>query len=187
VAVVTTTGFVTADFTVWTPLITVLFFLLFFTGGSAGSTAGGVKIVRHIIILKNSFLEFRRLIHPNAVVPVRLHNKAVNLNITFNVLAFFILYLGIFSVGTVVMAIILPDVSGLEGEGAMFHRFSTAVGASASCVGNVGPGFGGVGPLQNYAWIPAGGKLFLAFQMLVGRLELFTVLILFSPSFWRKN
>lgn len=187
ISVVTTTGFVTADFTVWTPLITVLFCLLFFIGGSAGSTSGGVKIVRHIIIIKNSFLEFRRLIHPNAVVPVRLHKKAVNLNITFNVLAFFIIYLSTFALGTVVMAIILPDVSGMEGEGAMFHRFSTAVGASASCLGNVGPGFAGVGPVENYSWIPAGGKLFLAFQMLVGRLELFTVLILFSPSFWRKT
>ncbi|MEM0998244.1 MAG: TrkH family potassium uptake protein [Bacteroidota bacterium] len=187
VAVVTTTGFVTADFTVWSPLITVIFFLLFFTGGSAGSTAGGVKIVRHIIILKNSFLEFRRLIHPNAVVPVRLHKKAVTNTITFNVLAFFMIYLGIFAVGALVMAIILPDVSGMEGSGETWHRFSTAVGASASCIGNVGPGFAGVGPVENYAWIPAGGKLFLAFQMLIGRLELFTVLILFSPSFWRKN
>lgn len=198
VAVVTTTGFVTADYTVWSPFITVIFFCLFFTGGSAGSTAGGVKLVRHIIIFKNSTLEFKRLIHPNAIVPVRFNGKAVSQQISYNILAFFIIFLGIFVLGSMVMAIIIEGAPILStdgqlihefasGEGEMMYRFSTAVGASASCIGNIGPGLGGVGPLQNYAWIPASGKLFLAVEMLIGRLELFTVLILFSPYFWKKT
>lgn len=198
VAVVTTTGFVTADYTIWSPFVTVMFFLLFFTGGSAGSTSGGVKLVRHIIIAKNSFIEFKRLVHPNAIVPVRFNGKSVSTPIVYNILAFFIIFLGIFVIGSFVMAAIIQDVpmvttDGLpitdfkSGEGEMMYRFSTAVGASASCIGNIGPGLGGVGPLQNYAWIPAGGKVFLAFEMLIGRLELFTVLILFSPYFWRRT
>ena len=198
VAVVTTTGFVTADFTTWSTFVTVMFFLLFFTGGSAGSTAGGVKLVRHVIIAKNSFFEFKRLVHPNAIVPVRFNQKTVSTQIVYNILAFFIIFLGVFVIGSFVMAAILQDVPMMttdgipitelnSGEGGMMYRFSTAMGASASCVGNIGPGLAGVGPLQNYAWIPAGGKIFLAFEMLIGRLELFTVLILFSPYFWRRT
>jgi len=198
VAVVTTTGFVTADFTVWSPFVTVLFFGLFFTGGSAGSTSGGVKLVRHIIILKNGRTEFRRLIHPNAIVPVRFNGKSVTQQITFNVLAFFLIYLAVFALGSFVMAYLLWDLPlvSTDGtpiaefasrEGEMMYRFSTAIGTSASCVGNIGPGLAGVGPLQNYAWIPSSGKLFLSLEMLIGRLELFTILILFSPSFWRNK
>ncbi len=198
VSVVTTTGFVSADFSTWSPFVTVMFFLLFFTGGSAGSTSGGVKLVRHIIILKNSVIEFKRLVHPNAIVPVRFNGRPVSTQIVYNILAFFIIFLGVFVIGSFVMAAIIKDVpigttDGIpiptfrSGEGEMMYRFSTAIGASASCVGNIGPGLGGVGPLQNYAWIPSGGKVFLAFEMLIGRLELFTVLILLSPYFWRRR
>ena len=174
VAVITTTGFVSADFTTWAPFTTVLFFALMFLGGSAGSTAGGVKIVRHLIILKNSLMEFKRLIHPSAVVPVRLNRRAVNESITFNIMAFLIIYMLLFFGGALFMGSI-----GLD--------FVTAVGSSASCLGNVGPGFGAVSPVDNYGAIPAAGKLLLSFQMMVGRLELFTVLILFTPYFWKEN
>lgn len=184
VAVVTTTGFVSADFTTWglmengvyvvLPFTMTLFFLLMFAGGSAGSTSGGVKLVRHAIILKNSMLEFKRLVHPSAIVPVRLGGQAVTQQIVFNVMAFLLIYLVLFCIGAIVMA-------------SIGHDFLTSIGASASCIGNVGPGLGAVGPVENYAAIPAGGKLFLSFQMLVGRLELFTVLILLAPSFWRRN
>ena len=184
IAVVTTTGFVSADFTTWgvmengmyvvLPFTMTLFFLLMFAGGSAGSTAGGVKLVRHAIILKNSMLEFKRLVHPSAIVPVRLSGQAVTQQIVFNVMAFLLIYLVLFCIGAIFMA-------------SIGHDFLTSIGASASCIGNVGPGLGGVGPVENYAAIPAAGKLFLSFQMLVGRLELFTVLILLSPSFWRLN
>jgi trk system potassium uptake protein TrkH len=174
VAVVTTTGFVTADFTIWTPFLTTLFFFLMFFGASAGSTSGGVKFVRHIIMLKNSFLEFKRSIHPNAIVPVRFNNKSVSQDIVFNIMAFFILYLLVFSIGSLVFGII-----GLD--------FMTSVGGAASSLGNVGPAFGKLSPVNNFDSLPAIGKWWSAFLMLLGRLELFTVLILFTPYFWRTN
>ncbi len=174
VAIGTTTGFVTGDYTSWTPFITVIFFWLMFTGASAGSTSGGVKVVRHIIIIKNSILELKKLIHPSAVIPVKLNRKAVSEESVFNVLSFFLIYLMIFIFGAVVMA-----STGLD--------FKTAIGSSLACIGNIGPGLGGVGPLDNYAAISPFGKWFLSFLMLLGRLELFTVLILLTPFFWRKN
>ena len=173
-AVVTTTGFVSADFTVWTPFLTVLFFIIMFLGASAGSTAGGVKIVRHIIMIKNGFLEFKRTIHPNAIIPVRYNNKSVTRGIVFNIMAFFILYLIVFAFGALVFGLMGID-------------FITAMGASASSVGNVGPAFGELSPVNNYSSLPPIGKWWSAFLMLLGRLELFTVLILFTPYFWRNN
>lgn len=174
VSVITTTGFVTADYTGWGSFILVLFVMMMFFGGSAGSTAGGVKIVRHIILAKNSFLEFKRLIHPSAVIPVRLNNKAVTQNITYNVLAFIIIYIMIFVVSSFFMALFGEDIL-------------TSVGSVATCLGNIGPGIGNVGPVDNFAAICAPGKWFLAFLMLVGRLEIFTVLILFTPFFWQNK
>jgi trk/ktr system potassium uptake protein len=174
VSIVTTTGFVSEDYTSWTPLITMVFFALMFIGGSAGSTAGGIKIVRHIILFKNSFLEMKRQLHPSAVLPVRLNHKAINQEITFNVLAFIIIYFLIFAVGSISMAWV-----GLDFDGAL--------GSVATSLGNIGPGIGSVGPMDNFAHIPATGKWILSFMMLLGRLELFTLLILFTPYFWKRN
>jgi len=174
VAIGTSTGFVTADYTLWSPLVVVIFFWLMFMGASAGSTSGGVKVVRHLIILKNSLLELKKLIHPSAIIPVKLNKKAVPEEIVFNVLSFILIYLLIFIFGAVVMASM-----GLD--------FKTAIGASIACIGNIGPGIGNVGPMDNYSEIPMLGKWFLSFLMLLGRLELFTVLILLTPFFWRKN
>ncbi len=174
VAIITTTGFVTADYTSWAPLLTVIFFMFMFIGASAGSTAGGVKVVRHIILLKNSILELRRQIHPNAVLPVRLNNRAVSAGITFNVMAFMIIYFMVFALGSICIS-------------ALGYDFNTSVGAVATCLGNIGPGFGMVGPLDNYAFMSAPAKWILAFLMLLGRLELFTVLILFTPYYWTKH
>lgn len=172
--VITTTGFVSADFTIWSPFLTVMFFILMFMGASAGSTAGGVKIVRHIIMIKNGFLEFKRTIHPNAIVPVRYNDKSVTRGIVFNIMAFFILYLIIAAVGASVFAFL-----GLD--------FLTAMGASASSLGNVGPAFGELSPVNNYDILPPFGKWWSAFLMLLGRLELFTVLIIFTPYFWKNS
>lgn len=172
-SLVTTTGFITADYTAWTPFLTLLFFLLLFTGASAGSTAGGIKIIRFVILLKNSILEMKRQIHPSAVIPVRYNGKAITQDITFNVLAFFIIYINIFALGAVVVTLLGVD-------------FMTALGAVATSLGNVGPGIGTVGPVDNFAHLPAGAKWFLSFLMLLGRLELFTVLLLFTPYFWNK-
>lgn len=174
ISIVSTTGYVTIDYTALSPLITMIFFMLMFIGASAGSTAGGVKIVRHVVLLKNSLLEFKRLIHPNAVLPLRFNNKPVTKDITFNVLAFMIIYIMVFAVGSVIMSLM-----GVE--------FVTAIGSVATSIGNIGPGLGSVGPVENFANIPLGGKWFLTFLMLLGRLELFTVLILFTPYFWKKN
>ena len=173
VAITTTTGYVSADYTNWTPFLTVLFFLLMFIGGMAGSTAGGVKIVRHIILFKNSLLELKRQVHPSAVIPVRLNRKAVNEHITYNILAFIMIYMFIFGAGIVVMSLLGVD-------------FITSLGSVATSIGNIGPGLGSVGPVDNFAGLPPAAKWFLAFLMLLGRLELFTVLMLFTPYFWRR-
>ena len=173
VSIITTTGFVSADYLLWPTGLWTLLFLLFFVGGSAGSTGGGVKVVRILVLIKNSLLEFRRLIHPQAIIPVRLNHKPVPQKIVFVVISFFLFYLATFALGVVVMTFI-----GLD--------FESAVGASASAIGNIGPGIGSLGPVENYANIPDIGKWFLSFLMLLGRLEIFTVLIIFSPTFWRK-
>ncbi len=174
IAIVTTTGFVTADYTLWTPFLTMFFFGLMFLGGSAGSTAGGMKIVRHLITIKNGILEFKRSFHTHAILPVRYNQKAIPQNIVFNILAFFILYILMFIIGVAVFSFI-----GLD--------FKTALGGAASSLGNVGPALGDLGPVNNYNSLPAFGKWWSAFLMLVGRLELFTVLILLTPFFWRNR
>lgn len=173
VSIVTTTGYVTADYELWGTFFQVLFFLLLFTGGCAGSTGGGIKMVRHYILIKNSIIELKRLIHPRAVIPVRFNQGTVATDIITNVLAFFLFYIFVFVSGTLIMSLI-----GLD--------FLTAVGATATSIGNVGPAIAGVGPTLNFANIPDLGKWVLSFLMLMGRLELFTVLIIFSPAFWQK-
>lgn len=173
-SVITTTGFVTADYTLWTPFLMVFFFGLMFLGGSAGSTSGGVKVVRHLILIKNGFLEFKRTLHPNAIVPVRYNNKAINRFIVFNVLAFFILYMLSFIIGALVFSMFNID-------------FESAVGLSASSLGNIGPALGKFGPVNNYAGLPPLAQWWASFLMLIGRLELFSVLILFTPFFWRNR
>jgi trk system potassium uptake protein TrkH len=173
-AVVTTTGFVTADYTAWTPFLTVFFFGLMFLGGSAGSTAGGVKVVRHLVLIKNGFLEFNRALHPNAILPVRYNNKSVSKDIVFNILGFFILYMLLFIIGALVFSMFQID-------------FQSAIGLSASSLGNVGPALGDFGPVNNYSALPPLGKWWASFMMLLGRLELFTILILLTPFFWRKR
>ncbi|AEE18465.1 trk system potassium uptake protein TrkH [Dokdonia sp. Hel_I_63] len=173
-AVITTTGFITADYTMWTPFLTVIFFGLMFLGGSAGSTSGGIKVVRHLLTIRNALVEFKRTLHPNAILPVRYNTKSVDRSIIFNILAFFILYMLSWIIGASVLASM-----GLD--------FRTALGGAASALGNVGPAFGGLGPVDNYGWLPLAGKWWMAFLMLIGRLELFTVLILLTPFFWRNR
>ena len=173
-AIVTTTGFVSADYTLWTPFLTVFFFGLMFLGGSAGSTSGGVKIVRHLILIKNGFLEFKRALHPNAILPVRYNTKSISGDIVFNILGFFILYMLSFIIGASVFSMFQMD-------------FESAIGLSASSLGNVGPALGDFGPVNNYAALPALGKWWASFLMLLGRLELFTILILLTPFFWRNR
>ena len=174
IAIITTTGFVSADFTMWNSFVTMLIFSLFFIGGSAGSTSGGVKIVRHITMIKSSLLEFKKLLHPSAIIPVRYGGKAIHHTIVFNILSFFVLYMLIFILGSVIFTFL-----GLN--------FISAVGITASSLGNIGPALGSVSPTNNFAHLSNPAKWFSTFLMLIGRLELFTVLILFTPYFWKKN
>ena len=174
VAIVTTTGFVTGDFISWGPFLTMFFFAIMFLGGSSGSTSGGVKILRHLILIKNGLLEFKRSLHPNAILPLRHNNSVLEKPIIIHVLAFFILYLILFIIGAGVLSLI-----GLD--------FVSAIGGAASSIGNVGPALGTLGPISNFDSLPDLGKYWCSFLMLVGRLELFTVLIFFTPFFWKDN
>ena len=174
VAIITTTGFVTADFTAWAPLLTLTFFGLMFIGGSAGSTSGGIKVVRHLLMIRSGILEFKRALHPNAILQVRYNNRVVSEGIVQNILGFFILYLLSFIIGTLGFAM-------------MGFDFESSVGVAASSLGNVGPALGVFGPAENYTALPSIGLWWSSFLMLLGRLELFTVLILLTPFFWRKN
>lgn len=172
VSITTTTGYVTTDYLQWAPFLIVIVFMLMFLGGSGGSTGGSIKIVRVALLIKNSALELKRLLHPNAILPVRLNKKSINPQIITNILAFVVLYMMLLAGSTIVMS-------------TMGYDLDSSIGSVAATLGNIGPGIGAVGPMENYAHIPVFGKWFLSFLMLVGRLELFTVLILFSPAFWK--
>jgi len=173
VAVMTTTGFVTGDFAGWSPFLTMLFFGLMFFGASSGSTSGGIKISRHLILIKNGFLEFKRSLHPNAILPLRYNHSVVKKEVVVNILAFFMLYLILFIIGAAVLS-----TQGLD--------FISSIGGSAASIGNVGPALGSIGPAFNYEQISGFAKIWCSFLMLVGRLELFTILIIFTPYFWKN-
>ncbi len=173
VSTVTTTGYVTSDYESWGPFYQILFFILLFAGGCAGSTGGGIKMVRHRILMKNSSLELKRLLHPRAVLLVRFNGHIVSYEIMSNIIAFAFWYVAIFLFGTLVMSLL-----GLD--------FASSIGAVATSLGNVGPGIGTVGPSFNFSHVSIAGKWVLSALMLVGRLELFTILIIFSRSFWKK-
>ena len=174
VSVITTTGFVTSDYTQWSPLITLIFFGLMFLGGSSGSTSGGIKVVRHMLMIKSGFLEFKRALHPNAIIQARYNDKIVSSSISYNILGFFILYMLSFIIGSFVFS-----AFGID--------FQSSIGLAASTLGNVGPALGSFGPNNTYSSLPEWGQIWASFLMLLGRLELFTVLILFTPFFWKKT
>lgn len=174
ISIVTTTGFVSADYTSWTPGLTMVFFLLLFVGGSAGSTSGSIKIIRHVVYFKNSFLEFKRMIHPRAVLPVKIDRAVVSEHVVSVIVNFLVWYMALFIFGSILLSLLGVD-------------FLTAIGAVATSIGNVGPGIGKVGPVDNFAWFSGEVKMILSFLMIIGRLELFTVLIIFMPYFWQSN
>lgn len=174
VSLITSTGFATADYTQWHPYLTYLMFLLLFSGACVGSTSGGIKIMRHSILFRNTLLEFKRMVHPSAVIPLRVQGKIIAPDIVYKVLAFVMLYMTIFSLGTFALTVFGMDMD-------------SAMGAAATTMGGIGPGLGTVGPVNNFSLVPGAGKWVLTFLMLIGRLELFTVLILFSPYFWKNN
>jgi trk system potassium uptake protein TrkH len=173
VSVMTGTGFATADYMQWAPFLWTLMFIIMLIGGCAGSASGGLKTVRVALLLKNSYYEFKRLLHPNAVIPVKFNHKVVPAPIVTNVLAFIVLF--------AIIAVISLLIFVLLGIG-----FVEAAGSVVTCMSNVGPGLGNVGPSGNFAHFPDTAKWYMSFLMLTGRLEIFTVLFLFAPSFWKK-
>jgi trk system potassium uptake protein TrkH len=173
-SLITTTGYVTDNYTEWSAGLSFVFFLLLFSGGSAGSTSGGIKIIRHIVFFKHSLQEFKRLLHPQAILPLKINKTSVNPKIVHRIITFLLVYLFILFVGVLVLSI-----NGID--------LQTSMGAVATSLGNVGPAIGQVGPMDNFAWLSPGIKIFLAFLMLIGRLELFTILIIFTPYFWKNS
>lgn len=173
VSILTTTCFSTENFMNWGAFyqFVVVIFMLF--GACAGSTAGGIKIVRIIILFKNSINEFKRQVHPNAILPIRLNDRVISIDIVTKVLAFIFLYLGI-----LIISCLLLSLSGME--------FENSLGAAISCIGNVGGGLAEIGHNGHFSDVPTVSKWYLCFLMLTGRLELFTVLSLFMPAFWRR-
>jgi len=173
VSIGTTTGFVTADYELWVPGAIMVLFILFFTGGMAGSTGGGPKAVRILLLLQQTAKEMRKHLHPRAVLLIRVGRRVVKEDVLANVLGFVILYALLFIAGATALALLGVD-------------FVTALGASAATVGNIGPGLGAVGPTDNYGWMSDSALVVMSFLMLVGRLEIYTVLLLFHPETWRK-
>jgi trk system potassium uptake protein TrkH len=172
-SILTTTGFATADYETWPALSQLILLLAMFIGASAGSTGGGMKCLRVMLYFKFCYKELFRLVHPHAVSRVKLGGKTVPEDVMHSVLGFLGLYTGLFAVSAVLLAALGVD-------------FVTSFAAVAASIGNIGPGFGAVGPAENYAQIPYLGKWLLIFCMLLGRLEIYTVIILLVPEFWRK-
>ncbi|MCR4399658.1 MAG: TrkH family potassium uptake protein, partial [Syntrophomonadaceae bacterium] len=173
VSVATTTGFATADFSQWPTLAAGALILLMLSGGCAGSTGGNIKPGRYLIIGTRTVIELRKMIHPRAVIPLRFGTRVVSDDLLINVLQFFFLYILFLALGTLAMSGLgLDPVSSFT--------------AAAACLGNIGPGLGLVGPAQNYAFLPPLGKYLLSLLMLVGRLEIYPLLVLFLPEFWKE-
>ncbi len=171
--ILTTTGFATTDYSHW-PAFALAFLICFmFIGGSTGSTGGGPKVMRVMVVLKRSYLELYRLVHPRMVTLVRINRQVVDRSVVGSIWAFMGLYLATF--GVVGMALTAMGIDAV-----------TSFSASIACLGNIGPGLGVVGPAGNYATLPLAAKWILAAAMIVGRLEIYTVLVLFLPEFWRK-
>lgn len=173
ISVMSSTGFASADFAQWAPLAQVILLLLMFPGACAGSTGGGMKNVRVLLLLKTAGNELKRLVHPQAVIPVRFKGRMIEQDILFNVAGFIILFLVTLATATMVVT-----AAGLD--------LVTALSAVASAMSNVGPGLGAVGPMENYGGLPDFVKWVLGACMVIGRLEIFTVFVLFSKTFWKS-
>jgi trk system potassium uptake protein TrkH len=172
VSILTTTGYATADYELFPGFSQVILFACMFLGASAGSTGGGIKIARLIVCFKFACRELFRLIHPRSIRHVKLNQRVVSEDVLRSIMGFLALYMMLFAAASAVLA-------------AMGLDLLTSLGAVASCLGNIGPGFGTVGPAENFAHLPAAAKWVLAWCMLLGRLEIYTVIILVVPEFWK--
>lgn len=173
VSVISSTGFVSSDYALWAPAVQLVLLFLMVHAGCAGSTSGGIKIMRWMLLLKGWKIEMRKLLHPRAVFVARYNGQAVSPDVMTAVQAFLVAYVSLFAVCTVLMAAL-----GLD--------FASAASAVITCMSNIGPGLGSVGAVENFGHVHAAGKWILSFCMLMGRLELFTVLVLFSPGLWKR-
>jgi trk system potassium uptake protein TrkH len=173
VSIASTTGFATADYELWAPLAQFILFMLLFMGGCAGSTAGAMKAIRVQLFSKQALHGFFHTVHPYAVAPPRLGGKVVTGDMMRAVSAFMGLYLLVWVISTAGLSL-----TGMD--------FATATSAAATAMGGVGPGLGNVGPFDNFMWVHPAGKILLTFCMLAGRLELFTLMIVFAPVFWKR-
>ncbi len=173
VSIMTTTGYATADYELWPGMSQVILFICMFIGASAGSTGGGMKCARIMACFKYCYRELFTLIHPSSVSQVKLNGTVIPDHVLRSIMGFLAIYMGLFVLCSILLA-------------AMGIDMVTAFSAVAACIGNIGPGFGAVGPVDNFAAIPQMGKWLLIWCMLLGRLEIYTVLILFVPEFWKK-
>ncbi|MFZ5429225.1 MAG: TrkH family potassium uptake protein [Bacteroidota bacterium] len=173
ISIITCTGFATTDYMLWPQIGWLIILLSMFLGGSTGSTAGGIKMARHLVVLKNIKRSFRQMLRPNAIHRLTLNKQNINDETNNSILGFIILYFMIFTVGAMAILLMGADVG-------------TSVSSVATCMAGIGPGIGAVGPANNFAFLPDVSKLILSFLMVVGRLEIYTVIELFTINFWRK-
>ncbi len=173
VSIITATGFATTDYLKWPVPAWTLIFLLMFIGACVGSTGGGIKVIRHVVSFRNVVLQFRKMLHPNSVCLLKINNEVIDDDKVGSLTSFMVLYLLTFTLGSIIMVFLGEDTL-------------TAVGSVAANMGGIGPGIGSVGPASSYANIHEAGKVVLSFLMIIGRLELTTVLILFTGLFWER-
>lgn len=172
ISIMTCTGFASFDFNFWPPAGMMLLFLLMFSGGSTGSTSGGIKMARHLIVIKNIRNVLTRLTHPNMVTSLKLNGKTISEGLNISILSFIILYFFLFIIGSAIIS-----ATGVD--------LVSSASSVATCMAGIGPGLGIVGPMNNYSGLPGISKLVLSLLMIIGRLEIITVFALFSKSFWK--
>ncbi|MBN2078125.1 MAG: TrkH family potassium uptake protein [Spirochaetes bacterium] len=170
----TSTGFATANFDAWPSLAKSILLIMLFIGGCVGSTSGGIKMLHVVALVKQSFNEIKYLIHPRGVFLFKLNGRVVNKSFIYSIISFVFLYITIVLISTVVVS-----SSGID--------LISSMSASLACIGNIGPGFGAVGPSQNFGFLPAPIKIWLVIIMIVGRLEVYTFIIILTPYYWRSR
>ncbi len=172
ISIMTCTGFASDDYLFWPSAGTMLIFIMMFAGGSTGSTSGGIKMSRHLMVLKNIRRVVIRLNHPKAMAPLKLNGKIVSDSTNNSIISFVILYIFLFIIGTIIVVLAGSDPV-------------TSASSVATCMAGIGPGLGSVGPMSNYSALPEISKIVLSLLMIIGRLEIITVFVLFTKSFWR--
>jgi trk system potassium uptake protein TrkH len=171
----TTTGFATADFDVWLPVTHILLLAAMFIGGSSGSTAGGTKVIRFIVALKVSAKQVEKAYRSRVIRPLKVNGKSLSLGEQETIMVYIVILTLIIFSGTLLISFLEPAMS-----------FEGTVSSMAACIFNIGPGFAEIGPTRNFAGLHAYTQVFLSMLMIMGRLELFALLVLFSPSLWKR-